>query len=43
MFVKDETEDLQLFIEDIIVQTRKENSDEENWIDNLELHSALNN
>ncbi len=40
--VKNETEDLPLFIEDIVIHTRKENSNEENWIDNFESHSALN-
>ena len=40
--VKNETEELPLFIEDIVIHTRKENSNEENWIDNFESHSALN-
>ena len=41
--VKNETEDLPLFIEDIVIHTRKENSDEPEWKDNFESHSALNN
>ena len=41
--VKNETEELPLFIEDIVIHTRKENSDEPEWKDNFESHSALNN
>ena len=41
--VKNETEYLPLFIEDIVIHTRKENSDEPEWKDNFESHSALNN
>ena len=36
MMFKDETKDQPLFIEDIVVYKRKENSDEEKWEDNFE-------
>ena len=36
MMIKDETKDQPLFIEDIVVYKRKENSDEEKWEDNFE-------
>ena len=39
MMIKDETEDQPLFIEDIVVYKRKENSDEEKWKDNFEVSS----
>ena len=39
MVVKDETVDQPLFIEDIVVYKRKENSDEEKWKDNFEVSS----
>jgi hypothetical protein len=42
MVVKDETGDHPFIVEDIVIHTRKENSNEENWIDNFESHSALN-
>ena len=42
MVVKDESQDLPLFIEDIVVHTRKEDSDEENCIDNFEISSIHN-
>ena len=35
--IKDEAKDLPLFIEDIEVHTRKEDSDEENWKDNFKM------
>jgi len=41
--VKNDTEDLPLFIDDIVIHARKENSDEPEWKDNFESHSALNN
>ena len=34
--IKEEHEDQPLFIEDIVVYKRKENSDEEKWEDNFE-------
>ena len=37
--IKEEHEDQPLFIEDIVVHTRKEDSDEENWKDNFEVSS----
>ena len=42
MVVKDETEDLPLFMEDIEVNvvTRKEDSDEEVWRDNFEVSDS---
>ena len=39
--VKNETEDLPLFIEDIAIHTRKENSDEPEWKDNFEAKSLV--
>ncbi len=39
--VKNETEDLPLFIEDIVIHTRKENSDEPEWKDNFEAKSLV--
>ena len=39
MVVKDETEDLPLFMEDIVVYSRKEDSDEPEWKDNFEAKS----
>ena len=39
MMIKDETKDQPLFIEDIVVYKRKENSDEEKWEDNFESSS----
>ena len=41
--VKNETEELPLFIEDIVIHTKKENSDEPEGRNNFESHSALNN
>ena len=43
MVVKDETGDHPFIVEDIVIHTRKENSDEPEWKDNFESHSALNN
>ena len=43
MVVKYETGDHQFIDEEILIHTGKENSNEENWIDNFESHSALNN
>ena len=43
MVVKDETGNHPFIIEDIVIHTRKENSDEPEWKDNFESHSALNN
>ena len=37
--IKEEHEDKPLFIEDIMVYTRKENSDEPEWKDNFEAKS----
>ena len=37
--IKDDIKDLPLFIEDIVVHTRKEDSDEQNWKDNFEVSS----
>ena len=37
--IKEKHEDKPLFVEDIMVYTRKENSDEEKWIDNFEATS----
>ena len=37
--IKDEAKDLPLFIEDIVVHTRKEDSNEENCKDNFEISS----
>lgn len=34
--IKEEHEDQQLFVEDIVVYKRKENSDEEKWGNNFE-------
>ena len=39
--VKNETEDLPLFIEDIVIHTRKENSDEPEWKDNFEAKTLV--
>ena len=39
MMIKDETQDQPLFIEDIVVYKRKENSNEEKWEDNFEAKS----
>ena len=39
--VKNETEDLPLFIKDIVIHTRKENSDEPEWKDNFEAKSLI--
>ena len=39
--VKNETEDLPLFIQDIVIHTRKENSDEPEWKDNFEAKSLI--
>ena len=39
MMIKDEIEDQPLFIEDIVVYKRKENSNEEKWEDNFEAKS----
>ena len=39
--VKNETEDLPLFIEDIVIHTRKENSDEPEWKNNFEAKSLI--
>ena len=43
MIVKDEKEEQPLFIEDIVVWKRKEDSNEENWQDNFESKSLLKN
>ncbi len=43
MVVKDETGNHPFIVEDIVIHTRKENSDEPEWKDNFESHSALNN
>ena len=37
MLVKDEKEEQPLFVEDIVVWKRKEDSNEENWQDNFEV------
>ena len=39
MMIEDETKAQPLFIEDIVVYKRKENSDEEKWEDNFESSS----
>ena len=39
--VKNETEDLPLFIEDIVIHTRKENSDEPEWKNNFKAKSLI--
>ena len=43
MLVKDEKEEQPLFVEDILVWKRKEDSNEENWQDNFEPKSLLKN
>ena len=43
MLVKDEKEEQPLFVEDIVVWKRKEDSNEENWQDNFEPKSLLKN
>ena len=43
MIVKDEKEEQPLFVEDIVVWKRKEDSNEENWQDNFETKSLLKN
>ena len=43
MIVKDEKEEQPLFVEDIVVWKRKEDSNEENWQDNFESKSLLKN
>lgn len=43
MIVKDQKEEPSLFVEDIVVWKRKEDSNEENWQDNFESKSLLKN
>ena len=43
MLVKDHKEEPLLFVGDIVVWNRKEDSNEENWVNNFESKSLLNN